>query len=73
MKQSYEGVYQNGQINWIDEPPKVTSVRVLVTFLTNNEPKTKRRIASATIAGQAKTLGDLVSPIVSDEEWECLK
>lgn len=33
----------------------------------------KRRSPPESIAGKGKTLGDIVSPIVSEEDWECLK
>ncbi|MFH7243212.1 MAG: hypothetical protein ACHWZW_10215 [Spirulina sp.] len=33
----------------------------------------KRRSPAASIAGKAKILGDIVSPIVDEEDWECLK
>ena len=32
-----------------------------------------KRRPSPVIAGQGKTLGDLIAPIVSEEDWECLK
>lgn len=32
-----------------------------------------RRRTSPVIAGKGKTIGDIVSPIVSEEGWECLK
>lgn len=31
------------------------------------------RVPPASIAGKGKTLGDIVSPIVSEEDWDCLK
>jgi hypothetical protein len=36
-------------------------------------PSTKRRTTSALIAGKGRTLGDIVSPIVDEQDWECLK
>ncbi|MBE9010871.1 hypothetical protein IQ250_11700 [Pseudanabaenaceae cyanobacterium LEGE 13415] len=33
----------------------------------------KRRSPSTVIAGKGKTISDLVSPIVDEQEWECLK
>jgi hypothetical protein len=33
----------------------------------------KRRTTSALIAGKGKTLGDIVSPIVDEQDWKCLK
>ncbi|NJM67655.1 MAG: hypothetical protein HC851_19270 [Acaryochloris sp. RU_4_1] len=32
-----------------------------------------RRSPPPSIAGKGKTLGDIVSPIVPEEDWECLK
>lgn len=37
------------------------------------EPIPERRVPPPSIVGKGKTLGDIVSPIVSDEDWECLK
>lgn len=33
----------------------------------------RRRIAPPSIAGKGQTLGDIVSPIVDEQDWECLK
>lgn len=33
----------------------------------------KRRSASVAVAGKGKTLADLVSPILDEQDWECLK
>lgn len=75
MLKSYEAIYENGQVRWLQEQPEVTSARVIVTILEENAPSTpaKRRSPPAAIAGKGKTLGDIVSPIVDEEDWECLK
>ena len=36
-------------------------------------PSSKHRTTSALIAGKGKTVGDIVSPIVDEQDWECLK
>ena len=37
-------------------------------------PTTKpKRTTPAHLIGKGKTLGDIVSPIVDEEDWECLK
>lgn len=50
--------------------------RVEAIFLVLDEPvlspPAKRRPAP-NIAGQGKTLGDLIAPIVPEEDWDCLK
>jgi hypothetical protein len=73
MLQSYEAIFENGQMNWLGTPPQFTSARVIVTVLETISPRPIRRTAAATIAGKGRTLGDLVSPIVDEQDWECLK
>jgi len=38
--------------------------------IPNKKPK---RTTPAHLIGKGKTLGDIVSPIVDEEDWECLK
>ncbi len=38
-----------------------------------DNPSGKRRTTSTRIAGKGRTLGDIVSPIVDEQDWECLK
>lgn len=74
MLKSYEAIYENGQLKWLAEQPQVRSARIIVTVLEEEVVKpVKRRVPPASIAGKGKTLGDIVSPIVDEEEWECLK
>ena len=40
---------------------------------TERTPSSKRRTTSALIAGKGKTVGDVVSPIADERDWECLK
>ena len=81
MLQSYEATYENGQVLWVgddlrsvvDHRPSMKSARLIVTVLEDIPPTVKRRVPSASIAGKGRTLGDIVSPIVDAEDWECLK
>jgi hypothetical protein len=41
-------------------------------FVLQSSPP-KRRIPPAILAGKVKILGDIVSPIVDEEDWQCLK
>ena len=48
------------------------------SYAATNQPETmsmgsKRRTTSALIAGKGKTVGDIVSPVVDERDWECLK
>lgn len=73
MLKSYEARIENGQIHWLTEQPQITSARVIVTILEEEStPLIKRRMPESMV-GKAKTLGNIVSPIVSEDEWECLK
>jgi hypothetical protein len=38
-----------------------------------NNPSEKRHTTSSLIAGKGRTLGDIVSPIVDEQDWDCLK
>lgn len=77
MLKSYEAIYENGQMKWLAERPEVSSARVVVTVLeettSTSEPSAKKRTFPADMAGKIKILGDIVSPIVPEEDWECLK
>ena len=70
----YEALYENGQIKWLTENPPFSSARITVSILEESKPLTeKRRQPSPLIAGKGKTLGNLVNPIVCEQDWECLK
>jgi hypothetical protein len=73
MLKSYEAIYENGQVTWLAEKPQATSARIIVTVLEENSPRVKRRTPPASLAGKIKILGDIVSPIVDEQDWECLK
>jgi hypothetical protein len=74
MLKSYEATMENGQIHWLNEQPEVTVARIIVTVLADDPtPVVKRRTAPDSIAGKGRTLGDIVSPIVDEQDWECLK
>ncbi|MHC5720004.1 MAG: hypothetical protein ACYTX0_50230 [Nostoc sp.] len=73
MLKSYEATIENGQLKWLTDEPKPSSARVIVTILEDITPPVKRRTPPAAIAGKGKTLGDLVSSIVEEQDWKCLK
>jgi hypothetical protein len=73
MLKSYEAIYENGQLTWLADQPEINSARIIVTVLEEKQPSVKRRTPAASIAGKAEVLGDIVSPIAPEEDWECLK
>jgi hypothetical protein len=70
MLKSYEAIFENGQVKWVGEQPAVRSARLIVTVL---EDVVKRRTFPADMVGKVEILGDIVGPIVDEEDWECLK
>lgn len=70
MLKSYEAIYENGQLKWLSEQPQVIIVTVLEEELTK---PVKRRIPPTELVGKIQVVGDIVGPIVDEEDWECLK
>jgi hypothetical protein len=81
MLQSYEAIIENGQVKWLTDAPKISKARVIVTILSDTTPQPPRRVPAIaftkwlqrSIAGKGKTLGNLVSPMIEEQDWECLK
>jgi hypothetical protein len=74
MLKSYEAIYENGQVKWLGDQPSVQSARLIVTVLEETTlPAGKRRTFPTALAGKVQIFGDIVSPIVDEEDWECLK
>jgi hypothetical protein len=73
MLRSYEAIFEDGQMKWLKDQPDVSFARVIVTVLEEPAPRSQQRIASSVIAGQGRTVGDLVSPMLDEQDWECLK
>ena len=50
-------------------------VRAILREALREQPPAagRRRAPPESIAGKGKTLGDLVSPLVDEGDWECLK
>ncbi len=73
MLKSYEAIYENGQIKWLAEQPDVERARAIVTILEASESPPIQRTFPAHMVGKVEILGDIVSPIVDEDDWECLK
>jgi hypothetical protein len=76
MLQSYEAIYDHGQIRWLADKPPVKETRVIVTMLPVQKdiaaPQSKR-MPSARIAGKGRILGDIVAPASHESDWDVLK
>jgi hypothetical protein len=73
MLKSYEAIYENGQVQWLEEKPEISHARLIVTVLDEVPTSPKRRSPPADLVGKVTILGDIVNPIVDEEDWECLK
>ena len=74
MLKSYEAIYENGQVQWLGEKPEINHARLIVTVLDEPQKKTiQYRTFPIPEAGELEILGDIVNPIVDEEDWECLK
>ena len=73
MLKSYEATYESGQIKWLSDRPQFKSAQIIITILEETNPQIKRRFPVADMVGKVTILDDIVSPIVDEEDWECLK
>lgn len=73
--QSYEAIYDHGQMKWLGDRPQVEEARVIVTILSAKGMALTavRHQPSARIAGKGKILGDILSPVAPIDDWNCAK
>lgn len=81
MLKTYEVMIKDGQVMWLEEKPDIKLCRAFITIFEEepvmNTDEThkpnRRRFPVPSLASKAKTLGDIVSPIIDEADWECLK
>lgn len=75
MLQSYEAIYDHGQIRWLGDSPPSEKSRVIVTLLPPQDQQTPRfqRVPSPRVAGKGRILGDIMAPAASADEWDALR
>jgi len=75
MLQSYEAIYDHGQIKWITDKPPLEQARVIVTMLPAQADATPHpgRTPSPRIAGKGRILGDIVAPAAPAADWDSLR
>jgi hypothetical protein len=70
---TYEAVLNHDQIQWLHESPNIENARIIITIIEEFKPHANKRRPPISVAGKAKTLGDIISPITDENDWECLK
>ena len=74
MLQSYEAIYDHGQIRWLGDSPPPEKSRVIVTLLPpqGQQAPPFGRVPSPRVAGKGRILGDIIAPAASVDEWDLL-
>lgn len=76
MLKTYEAIYDHGTIRWIDIPPEVENARLIITVLPESvqqmEAQPTRRKPSAKLKGKTTVIGDVISSLHTEEEWEAM-
>ena len=74
MLKRYDVTIKGDRIKWLGEKPKVKETRAIIMIEEDNPISSRpKRTTPAHLIGRGKTLGDIVSPIVDSDDWECLK
>ena len=81
MLRSYEAIYDHGQLRWLNDAPKETPLKVIVTVVeeaktATPEPTRKRRRPPPELAGMMRVVNvedNLVEPAIPETEWDVLK
>lgn len=74
MLKHYDVTIEGDRIQWLGQKPTAQNIRAII--IIEEEPSLSipaKRTTPAHLIGKGKTLGDIVSPIVDQEDWECLK
>ena len=77
MLQSYEAIYEHGAMKWLGDKPPIKQAHVIVTILPEKEvssitPQIQHQ-PSPLIAGKGSIQGDIITPIITAQDWNCLK
>ena len=76
MLKGYEAIYDQGKIHWVDAPPELANARLIITVLPESAEPTetapKPRMPPEKLKGKTRVLGDAVSSLYTEEEWEAM-
>ncbi|MBF0185780.1 MAG: hypothetical protein HQM06_15535 [Magnetococcales bacterium] len=74
MLKSYEAIVDHGKIEWLSGPPHGNRFRAVVVVEQSVEvehtPVKKNRIPPPELKDSVRCLGDILDPVISEDEWE---
>ncbi|STZ63273.1 Uncharacterised protein [Moraxella lacunata] len=73
MLVAYQAKINGNQIHWIDTPPDVSDVEVLILPKQKQEAPKPKRQPPKELQGQLKIVGDIFDMSESYQEWEHFK
>jgi len=78
MLKSFEAVYDNGQLQWMDDRPNTQQrMRVIVTVVQElPADSVQENSPPPALAGRMRLLCDdqtLMEPVVPEEDWDALR
>jgi len=77
MLKSYEITIEGDKVTWLrDKPTTKITQGIFVTDETQENSisiKPQKRSTPEHLRGKVKILGDIVNPIVDEDDWQCLK
>ncbi len=69
MLKHYDVTIQGDRIQWLGQKPKAQTIRAIIIIEEEPSLSTQtKRTTPAHLIGKGKTLGDIVSPIVDEED-----
>jgi hypothetical protein len=74
MLRSYEAIVDHGKIEWLSGPPSGERLRVVVVVEQSGgvtpAPPRSRRLPPPELKDSVQCHGNLLEPVISEEEWE---
>lgn len=70
MLKSYEAIYEQGHVQWINDAPTIESARVVITIMEEIPHQKYRRRPPPELKGSVILKSDPFAPEMIDDEWE---
>lgn len=77
MLKTYEISLEGDKVKWLGEKPTTKITQAILVVEEKKEIISsitqRKRSTPEHLKGKIKILGDIVNPIVDEEDWQCLK